>query len=333
MKDTFFSAFKAEMEDFLLSKEKTFARASYNIYKHDLLDFDTFVVAHNISDRKITEDVINLWIRSLSKRYTRRTVAGMVNHLRLFEQYLKFLGVPCFIPEIPKVYDNYVPYVFSDSELEKIFTVADNLIFDSRVPTSRYVRFAMPMLVRLLYCCGLRLGETLALQRRDIDFDAGVLTLRVTKNKKQRYVPMHVSLNDMLYKYCSSMGILHQPEYYLFPRENPEKLWYRGGKPGVAKAFKKVLQEAGIYMDHDSQERGQCLHCLRHLFAIKAFKKAEEDGKQNNDSIPMLSLYLGHYDMDSTEKYLKFSSDVYPEYMELFEDYVAIAFSGGTDEN
>ena len=36
--------------------------------------------------------------------------------------------------------------------------------------------------------------------------------------------------------------------------------------------------------------------------------------------MPFLSVYLGHHDMDETEKYLKFSGDMFPEYIELFED-------------
>lgn len=40
-----------------------------------------------------------------------------------------------------------------------------------------------------------------------------------------------------------------------------------------------------------------------------------------DDSIPFLSIYMGHCDLTETEKYLKFSSDMFPENTELFEAY------------
>ena len=38
-------------------------------------------------------------------------------------------------------------------------------------------------------------------------------------------------------------------------------------------------------------------------------------------------VYLGHHDMDETEKYLKFNGDMFPEYMGLFEDYATGVFT------
>lgn len=46
-----------------------------------------------------------------------------------------------------------------------------------------------------------------------------------------------------------------------------------------------------------------------------------------DDSVPFLSVYLGHHDMDETEKYLKFNGDMFPEYMGLFEDYATGVFT------
>lgn len=43
--------------------------------------------------------------------------------------------------------------------------------------------------------------------------------------------------------------------------------------------------------------------------------------------MPFLSVYLGHHDMDETEKYLKFSGDMFPEYIELFEDFASGVFA------
>lgn len=52
-----------------------------------------------------------------------------------------------------------------------------------------------------------------------------------------------------------------------------------------------------------------------------------QNGRPAEDSVPFLSVYLGHHDMDETEKYLKFSGDMFPEYIELFEDFASGVFA------
>ena len=81
------------------------------------------------------------------------------------------------------------------------------------------------------------------------------------------------------------------------------------------------------YVPGKAHSRGQCLHCFRHYFAIHSFAQAEKNGRSTDDSVPFLSVYLGHHDMDETEKYLKFNGDMFPEYMGLFEDYATGVFT------
>ena len=98
--------------------------------------------------------------------------------------------------------------------------------------------------------------------------------------------------------------------------------------------FREILKSAKVYIQPEKPgKRGQCLHCLRHLFAVKSFAQAEQNGRSTTDSVPYLSIYLGHFDMDGTEKYLKFSSDIFPEHTEMFEAYSAGVFSvlGGAE--
>ena len=87
------------------------------------------------------------------------------------------------------------------------------------------------------------------------------------------------------------------------------------------------LQETGLYVPGKAHSIGQCLHCFRHYFAIHSFAQAEQNGRPAEDSVPFLSVYLGHHDMDETEKYLKFSGDMFPEYIELFEDFASGVFA------
>ena len=244
--------------------------------------------------------------------------------VRKFLEYLGFCGFPAFIPILPKHGNDYVPYIFSDDEVAEIFKAADCPEAVPSRPGTHYTRRTFPMLLRLLYSCGLRLGEALALRVHDIDFADGALRIVRAKNKKQRIVPMHEGLTEMLRRYCASIRIIVESEAFLFPTDRPGRPLTQGTSRYT---FKKILMESGMYVPPETPyKRGQCLHCFRHLFAIKSFAQAEESGRSLHDSVPFLSVYLGHFDMDGTEKYLKFSEDMFPTHTDMFETYAAGVF-------
>ncbi len=48
--------------------------------------------------------------------------------IRQFLEFLKHTGENAAMPSIPRVHDDYVPYIFSDTELNCIFESADNIV-------------------------------------------------------------------------------------------------------------------------------------------------------------------------------------------------------------
>ena len=121
-----------------------------------------------------------------------RKSGSVENEVITIRQFLKFLalaGEPVFMPIIPKVRDDYVPYIFSDDELEYIFKSADNVILSDK-KSDPYLAIEFPVILRLLYSCGLRIGETVRINLADTDLENGILRLINTKGDKQRLVPM-----------------------------------------------------------------------------------------------------------------------------------------------
>ena len=78
----------------------------------------------------------------------------------------------------------------------------------------------MPLILRLLFCCGLRVGETLNIKVGDVDFKRNLIILRVVKKYKQRVVPYGEELSKIIYLYCTGMGILNDSGAYLFPAQD-----------------------------------------------------------------------------------------------------------------
>ena len=311
------SIFYGDIMEHLALREKVLAPESFAFNRRVLLSFDNHLVECEKTDRCITEEDVISWVRPQYDHLSRWAVANNVGFLRVFLKYLQYKGIPSYLPPYPTVPDNYVPYLFSDAELEKIFAAADAVPIPKK-SGELSPKVAFPMLLRMLYSCGFRLGELLSAKVGDVNFKSGVILLRDTKNRKQRLVPMGNDLTEMLHRYCLARDLLGSPENYLFPAKNRTKHLHRSS---VETWFRDLLKQAGIYVQPEKHTRGQCLHCFRHLFTVKSFAQAERAGRPVNDSVPFLSVYLGHFDMDATEKYLRFSSDIFPEHTILFEAY------------
>lgn len=325
---SFTGIFAEELNEYIQLRGKEMTAESLRSRITALYSFDQFTIDASLKTKAVPEELVSRWIKSIEPDCARRTVNEKISVLRCFFRYLSYLGYTVFIPNCQKTTDSYVPYVFSDDELTQIFSAADDMRIPFRGRINTNLKYQMPVYLRILYGCGLRSGEVTNLKVKDIRFDIGVIVVRKAKNNKQRLVPMDPSLTEILQKYCIAIGNHGMPDAYLFSDKDGEQL-----KISAAESyFLKILKATNIYKNPLPHTRGQCIHCFRHVFAIRSFAQAEANGRTVADSIPYLSVYLGHFDMDCTEKYLKFSSDMFPEYYKSFEDYSSKAFPEVTYE-
>ena len=133
---------------------------------------------------------------------------------------------------------------------------------------------------------------------------------------------MHETLKNLLSEYSQALKIYGVDNAYLFPGQT-EHL-----SPITAeRQFKKILKKAGVINgNEDPHKRGPCLHCLRHRFMFAAFKKLETEGYSVDMASPYLSVYCGHESLVESEKYMKFSSELFEEDMLLFSDFTKSLF-------
>jgi integrase/recombinase XerD len=317
----FKSILKVELSDFLSLRKISKSKSAYDHDCHTLRIFDEYLVDINCTSKNLMEDQVTDWIRTIEGKSS--TIANVVIVIRLFLENLKSYGINPYIPPTPKIRDDYIPYIFSDNEMRRIFGIADSLQKVKPVKNI-FIHNEFPMILRLMYGCGLRAGESLSLRMKDIDLEIGVLTLNNTKGDKQRLVPMHHSLTKILERYCIAMGIMGYPEANLFPTI---VLTEAVTVHSAQHKFNDILKLADIsLMGRQRHQRGPCLHCLRHVFVFKSFRSSENTGRRINETVSYLSLYLGHDSLKETEKYLKFSSELFPESMELFEAYTSTVF-------
>jgi integrase len=313
----FQSIFKDDMKTFMELRVSSMAWNTYRLDYYRLSSLDRFLCSLSFDQSIITQDLINDWLREY--KIPQASIEGYLKTLRSFMNYRKNLGKPAYLPPYRKHTDLYIPYFFSDKELNDIITYADNLEIIRPGLNISYIYAEIPMIIRILYCCGLRLNETLCLKVKNINFDNSVLAIESAKKDKQRLVPMHTTLSEILYKYCVFLGITSTPEAFVF----------HGMRDGthmsqtvIQKHFKFILKYLGIISGIENKhERGPCLHCLRHCFIVSSFRMLEKKGITVDLSFPYLSVYCGHNSLVATEKYMKFSSEMFNEEMNLFADF------------
>ena len=287
-----------------------------------LRSLDCFLAENGVSAKSLEEDLVAKWISS--KPVKAGTKRNMFAEAKRFAKYLSSLGFSVQMPEAPRLAADYVPYIFSEEEFGRIIFAADNYLGSVRVAKSSIL---FPILLRILYGCGLRLGEGLALTWHDVDLENGVITVRVAKNSKQRFVPMSSSMNALLKEYrelARREGICPN---HLFETEAR----YGAGKPyknvTFEQWFAKVLCAADIdFAKLNPHQRGPCPHCLRHLFVFESFHKSESEGRSFDETAPSLSAYLGHENLLSLEKYLSKDYSLYRRSHQRVNEYIKDVF-------
>jgi len=292
----------------------------FRAYQRTLMDFDYFLSAEGIAEKKIDADLVSCWLDGFTtiKPVTKKS---KLVHVRKFAGYLMTLGIKASIPELPRIPSDYTPYVFSVDEMTKIFEAVDDLVLDS--PNSR-VAAEFPMLLRLLYGCGLRLGEAIELTWEDIDTDTGVITVRVAKCQKQRLVPMCDELTRILKLYRMSPYFKVNDNGPIF-RKNDGSARTNGAYWSV---FNRILCDLGIKNPQTVKHgaRGPCIHSLRHTFTLNSLLKAEAEGRTFIETVPFLSTYLGHDGLMQTDVYLKARHELYTDAHAIIADYTHDVF-------
>ncbi len=280
-------------------------------YKFDkgadmLKSFDSFVYSRGLKETDLTKQLVMEWTTHKPNE-TASTQCGRISLLRGLAVYMNRMGYPAYVyPKAMVTVDRYayIPYIFSSDEMKRIFEVCDHYPPNDYTPNRHLI---LPLLLRLLYGCGLRISEALHLTLQDIDLNKGSLYIRNTKFNKERMLPMADSLAERCREYCKNVDIGKMGNPYFFP--SPYGGHY--SEATIYSLFRDVLRQARI--SHLGRGKGPRIHDLRHVFAVNCLKKWVLDGRDLNNCLPYLSAYLGHEDMRGSQRYLRLTADLYPD--------------------
>lgn len=287
---------------------------------NSLRQFDRYCVAVNWDNVELSETLVNNYLNSKAGEKA-QTHSKRISVLKCFSQYLRRAGIPVSwvpVPGYACLPNRYIPYIFTRVEIVNIMNVADRM-----KPAAGGSKFhvVFPTILKILYACGLRISEALALKVGDVDLDHGFLIIRNAKFGKQRKLPISHSLLECLriYRMANASHIGIDADHWFFPTAKGECYSQRT----FYDKFRQILWQAGI--SHQGKGKGPRVHDLRHTFAVHSLQQNVEMGKDIYTSLTGLMVYLGHSQISSTEYYLRLTAEVFPDFLERADSMCANA--------
>jgi integrase len=187
------------------------------------------------------------------------------------------------------------PHIYSDAEIRSLLQQASRMQPRGGLCPKTYVAF-----FALLFSTGLRLSQACRLTCGDVDLHRGLLTVRETKFRKSRCVPLHPSTTRALTPYVADRNAVVQsdPSSFFFctqrvPRLTPDT---------VQKAFGCMRRR--LRWTTQGRARRPRIHDTRHTFAVRRLLRWYEEGVDVGQKILALSTYLGHAKVTDTYWYL-----------------------------
>jgi site-specific recombinase XerD len=158
----------------------------------------------------------------------------------------------------------------------------------------------------LLYLTGLRLGEVLHLAIGDVDLTGQLLHVRRTKFGKSRIVPMASDMTERM-RACSEvirrrLGARDsKAQFFVGPTGKPLS------RTALRTSFREMLSQAGIAQQ--GVVKRPRLHDLRGTFAVHRLLLWYEQDADLDAKLPLLSTYLGHVGLASSQRYLQLTKE------------------------
>jgi integrase len=308
-------AITAQVEDYLVSRRAMGFDLRGEGYQ--LHAFARFVGEQN-EVGTLTLELLLRWVKGAVSPGP-VTAARRVEILRPFLKYCRQ-----FDPGYPAIplglcgpgHRRLSPHIYTDAEVTALLVAGSELKPDGLRPLTCVTLFG------LLAATGMRLSEALRLERKDLNLDQRQpsLTIRATKFKKSRLVPIHVSTANALASYQKATAVvLRRPgDETVFLTAEGRSLSQRT----IHSTFDHLRRRLGwVARGGHPQPR---IHDLRHTFICKALLR----GQQNNQIdhvVDAISTYVGHAKVSDTYWYISAT----PELMSGASQRFSCFSSGG----
>lgn len=266
-----------------LTVEKGLSQNTLEAYGRDIRKFSDYLHENGSSIRGFSKNDIDSYLNHLND--AGKGSATRARHLASIRGLCKFMLMEGMINENP-VENRSTPKGWK--RIPKVLGIEDVETLLSR-PEGKY-SLRDSAILEIFYSSGLRVSELVNIRIRDINFEAGFITI-MGKGSKERVVPVNEYTLGTIKKYIEELRpeILNKrTSHFLFLR--------KGGKPMTRQ---RVFQLVKKYSKGLSSTVSP--HTLRHCFASHLL-----DGGVD---LRALQKMLGHTDISTTQIYTKVTPD------------------------
>ncbi|MEI6783427.1 MAG: tyrosine-type recombinase/integrase [Verrucomicrobiota bacterium] len=293
MSPRFQSRWSAQLEDFVRFKQAL--GQSYARPIKTLQSFDRFAAAPQWKKQSDLVPVLNGWLNQFSNCKP-VTVGSYLAVFRQFCQFRKRYDPDAVVPDRSWAPTTtaapFLPHIFSLQEIRRIITDT------ARVHGTRRTRRCFRLLVIVLYCTGLRIGEALALRRGDLDLRQACFRIGPSKGRS-RWVPFRRDLARELHTWIKEEDGTGTLDSFVFAQDDGRQRRVKS----AAQTLRFLLRRCGL--KPAKGRRGPRCHDLRHTFAVHRLQRWYHEGRDLHRMLPWLSAYLGHRNLIGTEHYLQ----------------------------
>ena len=238
------------------------------------------------------------WAREHVMRTSAVTAARRLEVVRPFAAYHRQFEPATEIPPtdaLGRGHRRPVPHIYTDEEVEQLLQAAAGL-----APPDGLRPMTYRTLFGLIAAVGLRLSEAVHLTVGDVDLEAGAITVRKTKFRKSRCLPLHASTIHALKLYRQV-----RDDHWAADPGAPFFVSHAGAalpKRTVQTVFSRLRPRLGWKARGDYPSAR--LHDLRHTFAVRRLQRWREEGQSIEHALFWLCTYLGHARISDTYWYL-----------------------------
>jgi len=304
MKKKFHSRFQKYLVGFL--EQKRALGYVYSSGERNLRNFDSFCVDCYPSESTLTKNIALKWAEAKETEGT-STRRARIAPIRELAKYMNSIGVGAYV--IPSHLLSRalrpIPHLYTPEELSAIFSVLDRLQISHR---SSIRHLVIPVMFRMIYCCGLRPKEGRDILRSNVDMKTGQIVIQETKKRKDRVVVLSTDMLKLCRQYDQKINAVFPERQYFFP--NFDKNAYSAR--WQAETYQQCLKKTAMSFSGNRPR----IYDLRHTFATNVLFRWMKEGKDMNVYLPYLSAYLGHENFSDTAYYIH----LVPQYFSQISD-------------
>ncbi len=243
-----------------------------------------------------------------------RSRAARLQAMRLLGRFIAHTHPETYVPGPAwggSQNSRFRPYIYTPAEIGALLAEARRL-----TPVGSLRPHTYAMLFGLLYCTGLRISEALALRLADVDLVTNLLLVQESKFHKSRLLPLSPGVSNALQRYQEERdkrALPRDPEAPFFVNERRTGCAY----PLVCATFLFIARRVGVR--GPAGARGPRIHDFRHTFAVHRLLEWYRDGGDVQARLPLLTDYLGHVSLVSTQVYLDITAELLHEAARRFQ--------------